>query len=786
MFCRICGSKQPGDALFCSSCGTKIVPLEENVPQSQPPPAHRPTGAFDTTQLLRTTGTGPDEPAAASSEPPYPSGEFSFPQHPAYPAAPSAPSSNPQYPSAPFMPSSSPQYPAAPFMPSSSPQYPAAPFMPSSNPQYPAAPFMPSSNPQYPATPASNPHYPAYPEAYPNNNYPYSSYPAGLQPGTIPASPGQTVVIPRTPTQRWLVQFFGPTLAINPLFGVILGSIFAVVAGALACGLIVAIAHAIAPHIASAGNPTAAEDLVDYALGIVPLHNLFRDSLQLFIVIQGAGTHYQNIYSNSFFSSYYIAPFSGLLIVPALFLVCGGYIAASTDFQQNIRASLWRGVLLAVPYAVLLVLISLLVNGCVPTTGSNGGQMCSAVATSSISAYTLTIDTITLLLFAVLWGALFGLLGASLKLAQGHWREAFFYLLRTTRRPQPAGMLVGGLAASGLGIALAIATVFSFVAYSSYSAPLLSQATCLVSQNWQSLSLWGISQGPLYALDLLLFSLGAPIDISNPQANQCFYTRATHASISLFGTTPPLSPWFHLLLAIPILSLFLGGRVSAAFGRVRGPGAGMVQGALAAVPFTAVMLLLVPLSSITETTTSSGGSGGLQTVTQTLSVGPFEVILWALVGGAVIAALGGLYQVSALQSSMSKVFRALAFPFKAIAAPLFALLDGFTRRPTNMPRSGTRSAIYAALLLMILLAVVAAVGGGLLVSFNQTLTLVANQRIRDILSAALVAAPCLLIIIACATALCRHSAGGIQHSPAVPNPVTPPVPSFYGQSLPGR
>jgi len=749
MFCRQCGTKLPDDSLFCNSCGTRVAPLEASVPQPQAPP--RPAGTLDPTQLLRTTGTGPnDSSVAAESSPQYPAGATSSPQYPAYPTAQSAPISSPQHSSTPFMPTSS------------------------------------SSYPSYPTTPsASNPQYSPYPEAYPGSNFPYSSYPPTGQSSTIPVPQGQAAIIPQSSMQRWLVQVFGPALATKSLFGVILGSIVAVVAGLLACGVFLAIAHAIAPHLGNASYPWAGEDLVDYSIGIVPLHDLFRDSLQFFIVIQGAGTHYLYTSGNSFSNTSYIAPFSALLIIPAFFLVMGGYIAASTDFQQNMRSSLWRGMLLAIPYAILLFLSSLAVNGCVPTSGPNGAEVCSAVVTSTASAYTMSIDTTTLLFFGVLWGALFGLLGATLKVAQGHWRQSLFRLLRTTNRPQTAGMLVGGLASAGLAIVLALATLFSFMAYTSYSVPLVYQASCVVTQNWQSVMLWTLSQGPFYALDLLLFALGAPITVSNPQANQCFYIHGTQASFSLFGTTPPLSPWLHLLLAIPILSLFLGGRASAAWGRVRGPGAGVVQGALAAAPFAAVMLLLVPLSSITSTVASSGGSNGSQTVTQTVSAGAFEVILWALLGGAVIAGLGGLYQTSPLQLTVSRVFRALALPFRAIVAPLYLLLDRISRLPRGSQRSSTRSMIYAALLWMILLAIIAAVGGGILVGFNQTITYAVNLRVRDILSTALVAAPCLLLIIACATALRRDPSGGALAAPVAPNPVTPPVPSYYGPSMPG-
>jgi hypothetical protein len=773
MFCRQCGTKLPDDSLFCNVCGMRVAPPDANAPQPQAPP--RPAGPFEATSILRSSEQGVSSPAGiAGDSPSYPAGTGSSSQYPAYPGGQSAPISNPQYPA-----------------------YPGGQSAPISNPQYPPTELAPANSAPYSAYPgassASNPQYSPYPEAYPRGDYPYSSYPSG-QSGTIPVGPvsaiaapqAQTPIVPRSGFQRWLVQAFGPSLATNPFFGLIFGSVLAVVASVLTCGVFLAIAHAIAPHLGTASFPTSGEDLIDGSIGIVPLHDLFRDTLQLFLMIHGVGIHYLYSNSSSFYNTYYIAPFSALLIIPAFFLVIGGYIAASTDFQQNVRSSLWRGVLLAIPYTVLLFLSSLLVNGCVPTSAPpNGVEVCNSIMTSTTPAYTMSMDTTTLLLFGVVWGALFGLLGATLKLSQGHWRQSLFRLLRITNRPQVAGMLLGGLVSAGLAIALAVATVISFMAYSSYSVPLVSQASCVVTTNWQSIMLWSICQGPFYALNLLLFSLGAPINIENPQSSQCFYIHGTQQSLSLFGTSPALSLWLHLLLAIPILSLFLGGRVSAAWGRARGAGAGAVQGALAAAPFAVVMLLLVPLGTITEISSSNSGTSVSSGVTQTVSAGAFEVILWALLGGAIIAGLGGLYQASQLQPSISRALRGLMLPFRAIAAPLYLLLDGISKFPRGAQRSSTRSALYAALLWMILLVILAAVGGGILVGFNQTITFVVNQRVRDILSTALVAAVSLLIIIVCATALRTDSGGGAQTAPGVPNPVTPPVPPFYGPSMPG-
>lgn len=740
MFCHRCGTKLPDDSVFCVSCGNKIVPPEQ--PISPPPPVPGQTGDASSSTIVRTSGPSPT--GATSGD------------YPPFANYPNSPNSSPQ------------------------PVAASYPF----NPQHPAS-MPPGSSPysSYPQEPVSSPPYPPNPGTYPPGSFPYPSYAPNSQP--IPQSnpmpaPAPVAIIPQNAGQRLLVRTFGPSLASNGFFGMILGGMIAVILGVVVSGIVVALAHAIAPHLSGQNSPFYAEDLMDYALGITPLHNLFRDALQLFVVMQGAGVH-ELFVPNGGNSSYfydYNAPLYGLLVIPALFLMLGGYLSACTDYRQNIRTSLLRGAAIALPYAALLLLLTTQINGCIPSQqgGNSALELCSTIATSSTSASSITIDTTTLLLFGLIWGALFGLLGATFKLAQGSWRHYFHQLLRTTQRPQMAGMIAGGLAAAGMGITLSIIAVFSFLAYSSLSGPLLSQAICSVTANWQSLLVWSVSQGLFYAVNLLYFSLGAPITITNPQNNYCFYVHAPHTTLSLFGTTPQLSPWLHLLLAIPIISLFLGGRVSAAFGRVKGTGAGAVQGALAAIPFTVVCLLLVPLSTVTNTSTITGGSTPSLT-TQTAGASAFDLILWALVGGAIVGALGGLYQTSALQIPVSRLLHALALPFSAISAPFFTLLDSISKHPRNAAHSSTRRALYAALLWMILLVIVAVVGGSVLIGLNQTISYAINTRMMNILSTVLVAVPCILLLIVCAVALGRDPTGSspasVSPNPAIPAQSTP-------------
>jgi len=205
------------------------------------------------------------------------------------------------------------------------------------------------------------------------------------------------------------------------------------------------------------------------------------------------------------------------------------------------------------------------------------------------------MDIPTLLIFGLLWGALFGMLGASLKVAQGQWRHMIHFYLHTNRRSQVVGMITGGLAAAGLGLALSLLVLYCIVAYTSYSSFLMANTLC-ASADWQVLTMWSIVQGPLHAVNVFAFSFGAPITIVNQAVSgqSCFYAYAPHTTLSLLDAASTLhQPWLYALGLIPAISLFLGGRVSVATARVRGTGPAAVQGTLIAIPFAVLMTVLI-------------------------------------------------------------------------------------------------------------------------------------------------------------------------------------------------
>lgn len=203
-----------------------------------------------------------------------------------------------------------------------------------------------------------------------------------------------------------------------------------------------------------------------------------------------------------------------------------------------------------------------------------------------------------------------------------------------------------------------------------------------------------------------------------------------------------------------MISLFLGGRASAFVSRVRGIGPGAIQGALIAVPFTILMMLLTFISSYNTVGTSTGGTSSANTVVQTAGAGALDVVLWSLLFGAAIGAIGGMYQNSAIKMGVSKFLSALATPSVLMSKPVASLLNRLSKQQATS-RNKTRTLLYTAFFWILVLAIAAGVVGGLFIGLNQSFTKDVNQRIRDIGSVVIVVLPDLLILSTCAVALCH-------------------------------
>ncbi len=612
----------------------------------------------------------------------------------------------------------------------------------------------------------------------------------------MPQPQGEPTVPPPPPGtfQQWLMRTFQPGLAGNAVFGIVMGGLVALIAAGVVSIILVSILHGIAPNFgvgnASSGYRPSGQDIMDFVIGLVSTHATFRDGMQFLFYMNGAAGRITYISGSYTYVNNFAATLSGLLIVPALALMLGGYVAASTDLQNRAVPSILRGMAIAIPYVALMLILVPQVNGNTPLppyAGSNETQ-------------TLTIDTTSLFLFSAIWGALFGFLGATLKLGRGRWRQMVTRYLANRPQRQVVGMLVGGLSALSLGVALSLLVLCALLSFTSFSTPIFTHNLCTYAQgygNWQYMTAWAIVQGPLHAINLFSYSFGAPVTIANPRAlnSTCFYlvnyTQGDHVTLSLLGGSPHLPSWTDFFVVLPVISLFLGGRVSATFGRAQNTGQGFIQGALIAMPFTILMMLLSAFCMVSYQSTYTNGSSSGTPVsgTQVFGVNPFDLLLWALVSAAILGGIGGAYQTSSVKASASKALASLAMPLKALGKPGLALVERMRRRPRFAPPTTSVRLVSGALFAVFVMVIAAGAAAVCFIALNQTISYDLNNRLRDILSIVLVTLPGLLLISAGAAALAEEKlppSQAVQTAP-LPHiaPVSPMPPGLSNPQYPG-
>jgi hypothetical protein len=180
-----------------------------------------------------------------------------------------------------------------------------------------------------------------------------------------------------------------------------------------------------------------------------------------------------------------------------------------------------------------------------------------------------------------------------------------------------------------------------------------------------------------------------------------------------------------------------------------------LQGALIALPFALLLMLLALLTTVRLSFTGSFGgiNNPFPSYTASIGVGTFEIFPLALLFGVVLGALGGIYQASGMKRGVRILLAGFGTPFRPLSKPAFFVLDRLSGQPRNVQRSPVRSWLYRTFLCTLLLAIAAGIGGGLLIGLNQTLSFDANLRILSILTVLLVALPGLLLLCTCASAL---------------------------------
>lgn len=775
MLCRSCSQWIPDNSTFCNYCKSQVIPANPMVPQtplptpsspqqvwqSIPPPApQQPWSAIpptprrlrDFAQQTSPQQSGASWPTGNPTNPPatYPANSGStlpYGSNPSWPNQQSGLAAVPEYLSSPTV--SSP----------SSPQQPvwSQPFPPA-QPPYQQQPVW--SQPSQLEPPWSQP----FPPAQPSQQGPSWSQPFPQDQLRAEASTGGTATTPDR-VQRLLIQLFQPSLAANPLLGIFIGGISPALLGALFFIMLSAIQH---PASSSTSYPNALNTLASSLTGAIPTGSALRDGLQALLTAQGVSRHIVGNFSsnagNIMLNVDLASPLQIMLLVPALFLVLGGYLAACTDMQNRPVASLWRGAAISLPYMLMMLLLSTQVKGDIasvllPHIASNSAL---SLLQSQIS-FTLSMNVGPLIVLSLFWGAAFGLLGASLKLARGHWRSGLHNFLRSNARSRLTAIVAGGLVAVLLGFMFSL--LLTYVAMVS-NLQLTSGSTCGSAATSSSLTAASTPAGPFIAVQLLAFSFGTPISLNIHASGMSAITNALSnssclrsTSFSLFGGAAHSSPWLYLLLFLPVLALFSGGRVSVHFGRPTSPGMAAIQGALIALPFAIVMMILVALSmfslsmEITGTVMILGNIPDTQVVVS-LGAGVIDVMVWSLLIGVLFGALGGIYQASALSQELGSALARLGRGMTPLAGPAHKLIDQLdTRRPARRVRGRTLNILGFALLITLLLTLLSVAVGIFLISCSSVVTYDLNQRLHAIMSALLIALPGLLLLCTLISAL---------------------------------
>jgi len=562
-----------------------------------------------------------------------------------------------------------------------------------------------------------------------------------------------------------LIQLFQPSLAANPWLGIIIGGISPALLAALFFIMLSAMQHS------SSSSASDLNALASSLTGVIPTDSAVRDGLQALLTAQGVSRHIVGSYSatagNILLNVDLASPLQIMLLVPALFLVMGGYLAACTDMQNRTVASLWRGAAISLPYMLLLLLLSTQAKGDIassllPHTSSNSAL---SLLQGQVS-FTLSMNVEPLIILSLFWGTLFGLLGASLKLARGHWRSWLHNFLRNNAQSRLTAIVAGGLVAVLLGFLFSL--LLTYVAMVS-NLQLMQGSSCgsgAASVAGSSLTASNMAAGPFIAVQLFAFSFGTPISLNVHASGMSAITNALsnssclqQTSFSLFGGMAHSSPWLYLLLFLPAIALFAGGRVCTHFGRPASAGIAAIQGALIAIPFTIVMMILAALSmfslslDIIGTVIILGNIPDTQIVVS-LGATVIDVMVWSLLIGAFLGALGGIYQASAMSRELDSALARLGRGLTPLAGPAYKLIDQLdTRRPATRMRGRTLNILGAALLVTLLLTLLCVASGIFLISFSSVVTYDLNHRLHSIMNALLIALPGLFLLCTLISAL---------------------------------
>jgi hypothetical protein len=335
-------------------------------------------------------------------------------------------------------------------------------------------------------------------------------------------------------------------------------------------------------------------------------------------------------------------PATVFLLIPVLGLLFGGYFAASTDYTGRRLFSMMRGASVCLVYALLALLLSFVTS--VDLSTSSG----------SSSATTLTIapDALSVFLNSLLCGLIFGALGGYLR-ARSFPTATTGPLNRRNTRLRAAW--AGARFSLTVLFSICLALVLALYLLAQIGGPTLQSegsvslgtsrpSTCHIflqqpatapsptlpsslSSNGLSGPAWFLVDSPPLAGWVMALSLGAPLQLTGGGLGAVLNT-----SIGLIGADcgpGTKGALLYLLLVIPAIAFFLGGRRAARFAydstAAEATGTGLLLAGMAALG----MVVIAFISSITASVLGVS-----------ISFGPS--LLWSLIATLLYGAIFGV------------------------------------------------------------------------------------------------------------------------------------------------
>lgn len=193
-----------------------------------------------------------------------------------------------------------------------------------------------------------------------------------------------------------------------------------------------------------------------------------------------------------------------------------------------------------------------------------------------------------------------------------------------------------------------------------------------------------------------------------------------------------------------------------------------MQGALIAIPFAIIMMILAQLSNINVSMDLTGtvillGNIPKTDITISAGAGVIDVMLWSLLSGAVLGALGGIYQFSMIGQNIDSALVSIAHIPLRLLEPFFMLFDQLSgRQQRKAPRGRALTLLYSTLCVTVIVTALSVVAGILLMSFSTLITYDLNSNIHSIINTLVIILPGLLLVGTLIAVIVENPQTGVQ------------------------